>query len=48
MDRYLRKCLELVDTIQEMIPNKTLFEAWKFECTTPKLWSINWHALIEL
>ena len=41
MDQCWRECLELVNTIQEMIPNKTLFEAWEFGCTIPK-WSINW------
>ena len=46
-DQYWGECLELVETIQEMIPNKSLFEAWEFACTTPK-WSTNWPAMIKL
>ena len=35
-DQCRGKCLELVETIREMIPNKSFFEAWEFVCTTPE------------
>ena len=41
------ECLELVETMREMISNKSLFEAWEFACITPE-WSTNWPALIKL
>ena len=41
------KYLELVETMQEMIPNKSLFEAWEFSYTTHE-WSTNWPTLIQL
>ena len=46
-DQCRGEYLELVETIQEMIPNKSFFEAWEFACTTLK-WSTNWPALIKL
>ncbi len=33
--------------MREMIPNKSLFEAWEFAGTTPE-WSINWLGLSNL
>ena len=39
--------MELVETMRDMIPNNTLFEAWKLACTTFE-WSINWPALIKM
>jgi hypothetical protein len=41
------ECLEMVETMREMIPNKSLIEAWEFASTTPE-WSINWLGLINL
>ena len=41
------ECLEMVETMREMIPNKYLFGAWEFASTTPE-WSINWHGLSNL
>jgi hypothetical protein len=41
------ECLEMVETMREMIPNKSLFEAWEFAGTTLE-WSINWHGLSNL
>ena len=46
-DQCRGECLELVETMREMIPNKSFFEAWEFACTTPE-WSTNWPALIKL
>jgi hypothetical protein len=46
-DRCRGECLEMVETMREMIPNKSLFEAWEFAGTTPK-WSINWPGLSSL
>ena len=46
-DRCRGECLEMVETMREMIPNKSLFEAWEFACTTPE-WSINWPGLNNL
>jgi len=38
----------MVETMREMIPNKSLIlEAWEFASTTPK-WSINWPRLSNL
>ncbi len=34
-------------TMREMIPNKSLFEAWEFAGTTPE-WSTNWPGLSNL
>jgi hypothetical protein len=34
------ECLEMVETMREMIPYKFLFEAWEFARTTLE-WSIN-------
>ena len=41
------ECLEMVETMRETIPNKSLFEAWEFAGTTPE-WSTNWHGLSNL
>jgi hypothetical protein len=41
------ECLEMVETMREMIPNKSLFEAWEFVGTTLE-WSINWPGLSNL
>jgi hypothetical protein len=46
-DRCRGECLEMVETMREMIPHKSLFEAWEFVGTTPE-WSINWHGLNNL
>jgi len=46
-DQCWGECLEMVETMREMIPNKSLFEAWEFVGTTPE-WSINWHGLSNL
>jgi hypothetical protein len=46
-DRSRGECLEMVETMREMIPNKFLFEAWEFASTTPE-WSINWLGLSSL
>ena len=46
-DQCRGECLEVVETMREMIPYKSFFEAWKFVCTTPE-WSTNWLALIKL
>jgi hypothetical protein len=46
-DRSRGECLEMVETMREMIPNKSLFEAWEFASTTLE-WSINWLGLISL
>jgi hypothetical protein len=34
-DRCQGECLEMLETMGEMIPNKSLFEAWEFISTTP-------------
>jgi hypothetical protein len=34
-DRCRGECLEMVETMREMIPNKSLFEAWAFAGTIP-------------
>jgi hypothetical protein len=41
------ECLDMVKTLREIIPNKSLFEAWEFASTTPKR-PINWHGLSNL
>jgi hypothetical protein len=41
------ECLEIVETMREMIPNKSLFEAWEFVGITPE-WSISWPGLSNL
>jgi hypothetical protein len=41
------ECLKMVETMREMISNKSLFEAWEFTDTTLE-WSINWHGLSNL
>ena len=46
-DRCRGECLEMVETMREMILNKSLFEAWEFVGTTPQ-WSTNWHGLSNL
>ena len=35
-DQCRGECLEMVETMREMIPNKSLFEAWEFAGTTPE------------
>jgi hypothetical protein len=40
-------CLEMVESMREMITNKSLFEAWEFAGTTPER-SINWPGLSNL
>jgi hypothetical protein len=34
-DRCRGECLEMVETMREMISNKYLFQAWEFVGTTP-------------
>jgi hypothetical protein len=46
-DRCRGECLEMVETMREIIPNKSLFEAWEFASTTPER-PINWHGLSNL
>jgi hypothetical protein len=41
------ECLEMVETMREMISNKSLFEVWEFVGTTLE-WSINWLGLNNL
>ena len=33
-DHCRGECLEMVETMREIIPNKSLFEAWEFTCIT--------------
>jgi hypothetical protein len=46
-DRCRGDCLKMVETMRKVIPNKSLFEASEFACTTPE-WSINWPGLSNL
>jgi hypothetical protein len=41
------ECLEMVETMREMIPHTSLFEAREFAGTTQE-WSINWPGLSNL
>ena len=41
------ECLEMVEIMREIIPNKSLFEAWEFAGTTPER-PINWLGLSNL
>jgi hypothetical protein len=46
-DRCRGEFLEIVETMKEIIPNKSLFEAWEFASTTPNR-PINWPDLNNL
>jgi hypothetical protein len=45
--RWRGECLKMVETMREMISNKSLFEVWKFVGTTRE-WSINLPRLSNL
>ena len=46
-DRCRGECLKMVETMREIIPNKSLFEAWKIAGTTLER-PINWPDLSNL